>query len=641
MTARQAEQHYDFDINSQQDLNEINRLQKTHGVDTVRKWHHEGMPRDVMGVPKEMKQFYETDSTQQQPTPVQRSPDTDTGSVQIELRPTPKKETIKNLSDLKRELKHSKLGQFFRGLNPGSKKGLKHPTPPVNDPAPQPGQQDMYRAATIPGPTGNQSADTIFPNPTTLAGSISAGDLPSWMVTHGSEHGPSSSSMIPENGSEHGYTPSSRISELGSVFETPSSSSTERPVRDPLPPLQGNGTPESLLSHPLTSVSGGTGPNRGDQYIFPHNVNTSEIEPAPLQSPHTQLCESSTVTNGESDQEQYFTELLNEQLSQTYPPSQPSLEDETALQQRAVDSLNSIEIPPGRPASRYIPGKYVPTVDRSVDETKQKARAYAERLGITTSEPNVAGIATGSAKRARMSNGFPGAKHVTLRSRVDPEMRKKRELVDAEKLAGLNNIIYTTDEWEKIKSRKQKIETANRSNVAKMNKRKTQLEAHVGTPTIAENRKTEAENKQEAITKSQDEIIDAKFRTNAAFFDALHAEKNGSSKAIKTKNGRYQEAKAEEKQIKKTNQKPISNYIKAKSELEHPWGPRVALRCEIEKRNRTRKAVQSDNTVYGQTFVSYFSGGKQLRRDGNRTIAKQCMLATGLFPVGNALSVLL
>ena len=52
----QAEQQFDVDITSRTQLNELQRLERTHGKN-VHDWLAEGMPREAMGTPRDMCAF--------------------------------------------------------------------------------------------------------------------------------------------------------------------------------------------------------------------------------------------------------------------------------------------------------------------------------------------------------------------------------------------------------------------------------------------------------------------------------------------------------------------------------------------------------------------------------------------------------
>jgi hypothetical protein len=56
MTESQAEQQFGVDISSRRQLNELQRLQQTHG-DKVNEWIDEGIPREALGRPDKMRAF--------------------------------------------------------------------------------------------------------------------------------------------------------------------------------------------------------------------------------------------------------------------------------------------------------------------------------------------------------------------------------------------------------------------------------------------------------------------------------------------------------------------------------------------------------------------------------------------------------
>ena len=56
LTESQAESHFAVDIESRRQLNELQRLEQTHG-NNVHEWLAEGMPRESMGNPTEMRAF--------------------------------------------------------------------------------------------------------------------------------------------------------------------------------------------------------------------------------------------------------------------------------------------------------------------------------------------------------------------------------------------------------------------------------------------------------------------------------------------------------------------------------------------------------------------------------------------------------
>jgi hypothetical protein len=56
LTESQAESHFAVDIESRRQLNELQRLEQTHG-NNVHEWLAEGMPRKSMGNPTEMRAF--------------------------------------------------------------------------------------------------------------------------------------------------------------------------------------------------------------------------------------------------------------------------------------------------------------------------------------------------------------------------------------------------------------------------------------------------------------------------------------------------------------------------------------------------------------------------------------------------------
>jgi hypothetical protein len=56
MTVNRAAQHYSVDISSRRQFNELQRLEQTHGQ-KVHDWLAEGMPREAMGNPREMRAF--------------------------------------------------------------------------------------------------------------------------------------------------------------------------------------------------------------------------------------------------------------------------------------------------------------------------------------------------------------------------------------------------------------------------------------------------------------------------------------------------------------------------------------------------------------------------------------------------------
>jgi hypothetical protein len=101
MTSGRAEQHFGVDISSRRQLNELQRLEQTHGR-KVNDWLDEGMPREAMGTPDEMRAFRlaegkavsANDDTQNE-QPVQRSTKTsqpDGTGLSLEIDPDPQLE---------------------------------------------------------------------------------------------------------------------------------------------------------------------------------------------------------------------------------------------------------------------------------------------------------------------------------------------------------------------------------------------------------------------------------------------------------------------------------------------------------------------------------------------------------------------
>jgi hypothetical protein len=101
MSAGQAEQQFGVDISSRRQLNELQRLEQTHGR-KVNDWLDEGMPREAMGTPDKMRAFRLAEGTPvsenddaQNRHPVQRSTKTnppDATGLSLEIDPDPQLE---------------------------------------------------------------------------------------------------------------------------------------------------------------------------------------------------------------------------------------------------------------------------------------------------------------------------------------------------------------------------------------------------------------------------------------------------------------------------------------------------------------------------------------------------------------------